>query len=123
MAMSDGTEIGGMAPKAPIKRKRGNPNWVKGGPSPNPSGMPAGHAELRALCRKHTPEAIAALAARVAQGGVDCVAAARALLEYGWGKPSSAPEDLEAVREASPLAGLTREQLLALARPVEPGDT
>jgi hypothetical protein len=94
------------------KRKRGNPNWVKGGPSPNPAGRARGYEAFRESCREHSPEAVAALVSKVREGDVSAM---RVLLEYGWGKPSSAPEDLEAAREASPLVGLTREQLLRLA--------
>lgn len=98
------------------KRKRGNPNWVKGGPSPNPAGRPGGYDEFRATCKSHSPEAVAALRAAIAEGDVQ---AARVLLEYAWGKPSSAPEDLEAVREANPLSGLSLEQLRELASRAE----
>jgi hypothetical protein len=30
-----------------MEGKRGNPNWVKGGPSPNPGGRPKAATELR----------------------------------------------------------------------------
>lgn len=98
------------------KRKRGNPNWVKGGVSPNPAGRPGGYPEFRAQCQEHSAETVRMLVSRVAEGDV---VAARVLLEYAWGKPSSAPEDLEAVREANPLAGLTLEQLRELAARTE----
>jgi hypothetical protein len=93
---------------------RGRP-WSPG-ESGNPGGRPGGYAEFRGLCRKKTAEAIDTRTAALGEGGAVAVAAARVLLEYGWGRPSSAPEDLEAVREGNPLAGLTREQLLLLAR-------
>jgi hypothetical protein len=97
------------------KRGRGNPNWVKG-VSGNPAGRPGGYEEFRAQCRSASPEAFAALRTAAKDGDVQ---AARVLLEYAWGKPSSAPEDLEAVREANPLSGLTLEQLRELASRAE----
>jgi hypothetical protein len=111
--VSDGTEIGSL-PKQ--KRKRGNPAWVKGGPSPNPTGRPGGYEEFRATCKTYSTEALTALRNAIAHGDVQ---AARVLLEYAWGKPSSAPEDLEAVVAANPLAGLTLEQLLVVASRAE----
>ena len=34
-----------------MTKPRGNPNWRKGGPSPNPGGRPIGHAEVIELAR------------------------------------------------------------------------
>ena len=88
------------------------------GQSGNPSGRPGGYAEFREMCRSKSPAAVAALEDALGDGGPSAVAAARVLLEYGWGKPSSAPEDLDAVREGggSALAVLTRDELLAIAK-------
>ena len=107
-----------IANKAKQGRHRGNPAWVKGGPSPNPDGRPGGYAEFREMCRSKSPKAVQALEDALGDGGPSAVAAARVLLEYGWGKPASAPEDLDAVREGggSALAVLTRDELLAIAK-------
>jgi len=73
------------------------------------------------MCRSKSPAAVQALEDALGDGGPSAVAAARVLLEYGWGKPASAPEDLDAVREGggSALSVLTRDELLAIAK----GDT
>ena len=88
------------------------------GVSGNPDGRPGGYAEFREMCRSKSPAAVEALEGALSEGGPSAVAAARVLLEYGWGKPSSAPEDLDAVREGggSALAVLTRDELLAIAK-------
>ena len=90
----------------------------KPGVSGNPQGRPGGYAEFREMCRSKSPAAVEALEGALTEGGPSAVAAARVLLEYGWGKPSSAPEDLDAVREGggSALSVLTRDELLAIAR-------
>lgn len=93
---------------------RGRP-WSPG-ESGNPGGRPGGYAEFRALCRNKTAEAIDTLTAALGEGGAVAVAAARVLLEYGWGRPAAAPEDLEAARDGHPLSALTLEELRALAR-------
>lgn len=107
-----------IANKAKQGRRRGNPSWVKGGPSPNPEGRPGGYVEFREMCRSKSPKAVQALEEALANGDASAVAAARVLLEYGWGKPASAPEDLDAVREGggSALAMLSRDELLAIAK-------
>lgn len=101
--------------------KRGNPAWVKGGPSPNPAGRPGGYEEFRALCKERSPQAVAALEAALSNGDASAVAAARVLLEYAWGKPSSAPEDLNALASGLSLpVGLTAAAVLAIARGEKP---
>jgi hypothetical protein len=114
--MSDvGTEIENTPTDVaePVKRGRGNPKWKKG-QSGNPGGRPEGYAAFKAACRERSPKALATLEAALANESL-CVQAAKTLLEFGWGRASAAPEDLEAVREGNPLSGLTREQLLRLA--------
>jgi hypothetical protein len=44
------------------------------------------------------------------------VSAAQAILDRAWGKAPSAPEDHDAMRATNPLAGLTPEQVLRLAK-------
>jgi len=67
--------------------------WKKG-QSGNPNGRPAGYAEFKAKCREATDEALAAL--RTALTDPDsAVAAARVLLEFGWGKPTQPLENAD----------------------------
>jgi hypothetical protein len=44
------------------------------------------------------------------------VSAATAILDRAHGKPPSAPEDNEALKQANPLAGLTPGEILKLAK-------
>ena len=68
----------------------GNPNWTKG-VTGNPGGRPAIIREIRNLARKQTEAAIETLAEicsdREAPQAAR-VAAATALLDRGWGKPT-----------------------------------
>ena len=62
--------------------------FVKG-QSGNPGGRPKENAEIKALAREHGPQAITKLAELM--GGSDprvSVAAAQALLDRGYGKPT-----------------------------------
>lgn len=108
----------------PKKAKpRGRP--FQKGQSGNPGGRPADYGAFRELCRSKSPQAVAALEAALDRSDASSVAAARVLLEYGWGKPSAAPEDLEAVRQGAQvqLSQLSREELLAIAAlPDEEGE-
>ena len=103
------------AKKEEPKGRGGATRWKKG-QSGNPGGRPADYGHFRELCRSKSPQAVAALELALANGDSASVAAARVLLEYGWGKPSAAPEDLEAVKAgAVQLSQLSREELLAIA--------
>lgn len=96
------------------KPPRGRP--FEKGKSPNPGGRPKGYAEFRELCREKTPEAMEALVSMLSKRDSTAAMAARTLLEYGWGKPQSAPEDLEAVKEGGGgVTLLSRSELLAIA--------
>lgn len=69
------------------------------GTSGNPGGRPAELGQFRALCREKTPEALNALSVAMADPD-HAVAAAKVLLEFGWGKPTQpiAGEGGEALR-------------------------
>lgn len=98
-------------------RRRGPGRPFKPGQSGNPSGRPADYGQFRELCRSKSPAAVAALEAALSAGDASSVAAARVLLEYGYGRPASAPEDLAAAAAGpSPLVALSRAELLAIAR-------
>ena len=71
----------------PQSMRRPNGQWVKG-VSGNPGGQKQGIRDVRLLARRHTEEAISALA-EIVKGRGDArarVAAACALLDRGWGK-------------------------------------
>jgi hypothetical protein len=75
--------------------------WTKGMASPNPAGrpkMPKTAKEVRDIARLHTPAAIETLA-RVMKNPKSPaparVAAAAAILDRGWGKPSGDLENAE----------------------------
>ncbi len=75
--------------------------WTKGMASPNPAGrpkMPKTAKEVRDIARLHTPAAIETLA-RVMKNPKSPaparVAAAAAILDRGWGKPSGDLESAE----------------------------
>jgi hypothetical protein len=60
------------------------------GQSGNPGGRPKGHGDIRQLARRHTAAAIATLV-KICQNGENegaRVAAATAILDRGWGKPT-----------------------------------
>jgi len=82
--------MGKRGPKGPI------PTSFKPGTSGNPSGKPKDWPGFRELCRQRTPEALAALTEALSGGDSNALTAAKTLLEYGWGRPASAPEDREA---------------------------
>jgi hypothetical protein len=72
-----------------------NPNWKKGGKSPNPGGRPIGTvAEMQALCRTHGPMAVATLVEVAQYGGQesDRIAASKVLLDRGYGKATERVE-------------------------------
>lgn len=81
--------------KPPVARRKDG--TIAPGVSGNPGGRPKGYAEFRDACRTRTPQALAALEAALSDERL-CVQAASVLLTHGWGRPQSAPEDLEALR-------------------------
>ena len=53
----------------PTTTRRGNPNWVKGGPSPNPGGRPPnGHTLTERIRATVDPEELVAIAVSIARG-------------------------------------------------------
>src|SRR5215469_6312573 len=62
------------------------------GRSGNPGGRPKGHGDLRELARQHTEDALATLVEICRNGENEGarIAAANALLDRGWGKPTVA---------------------------------
>lgn len=102
--------------------KRGRP-FAKG-QSGNPNGRPKVVEEFRARARKAVDEhVLAAWVAEVEAQGPEWVRCSELLAAYGYGKPSSAPEDLQAVKAAGGgLTVLTRDELLAIARGTPPAE-
>ena len=73
----------------PLKRV-GNPNWIKGGASPNPSGRT--DKPIAMLARMHAPTAIKTLVAickdeKAPQSAR--VSASQAILDRGYGRPAT----------------------------------
>jgi len=100
------------------KPRRGRGRPFLPGNNANPAGRPAGYAAFRESFRGQTDLDVIQKRLReiMASGDdKDATSAMRLWMEYGWGKPSSSPEDLEATT-ASPFAGMTAEQLLEIAR-------
>lgn len=63
--------------------------WLKGGASPNPSGRPPTDHELQELARAHTRKAIETLVKFMdSEDPVVAIAASKAILERGHGKPA-----------------------------------
>lgn len=108
-----------MSENTPKSDKRKAPKTAfKPGQSGNPGGRPKQAAHLRARCQSATDELVVdAWEAEVRAQGPDWVKCSELLAAYGYGKPSSSPEDLDAVK-GNPLSGLTTEQILdAVRRP------
>ncbi len=88
------------------------PTAWKPGQSGNPKGRPPVDVHVRDLARAHTEEAIAALVAVAtdpAQRGSDRTAAAVALLDRGWGRPTERQEVESVAVTVSPEDAATRD--------------
>lgn len=106
-------------PQKPKAVERGpDGRIVKGSGAINPGGRPKGYAEFREKCRAHSDASIATLVAALSDEKL-CVQAAQTLLAYGWGKPATAPEDLDALRDAGPAA--PKELVLAALESLRKG--
>lgn len=77
------------------------------GKSGNPGGRPKAEADVKALARQHTAEAIKTLATWMRSDNAKAsVSASAALLDRGWGKPGQALE-LTGADGAPLLSGIT----------------
>jgi len=88
-------------------------------PRRHKGGLPPGYAEVRDAARTVSLEAVEVLK-RCMHNEDDRIAmdAAKALLERAWGKPASAPEDLDVLKDSGPVAPreLVMQALVQLAR-------
>ena len=92
-----------------------NGRWAPG-QSGNPGGRPGGVAAVRELARNHTAEAIECLLREMRQGDTSHarIAAANALLDRGWGRPT---QPLAGDAEEPPIGiAMSQEQLAEQAR-------
>ena len=112
--MSMASEIGNKP-----RNKGGNPNFKKGGPSPNPSGRGKGYAHISALAKNHSEKAIQTLANIMNRSKVESnrIAAANALLDRAWGKPS---QQVQAVVGHVNMQAVFAQMLDTLARDADP---
>lgn len=107
-----------MSANTPKTRRAPRTAW-KPGQSGNPAGRPKLHALVRERAAKAVDEhVVEAWIAEVRSRGEDWVKCSELLAAYGIGKPSSAPEDLDAIRESGPVSSreLCLAALEALAR-------
>lgn len=90
---------------------RGRP--FKPGQSGNPSGRPKDVGHVREIARKHTEAAISALVEIVANGKPDRarVAAAEAILDRGYGRPTQPIEGGDQPIRFHDLSKLSRKEL------------
>ena len=82
-------------------------------------GRPKMPEELKVAFRALSADAVNVLRDLVMSDkakGSDRLRAAEVILDRAWGKVPSAPEDLDAISEARPLAGAAAETLIELLR-------
>lgn len=103
-------------------RKGGNNPTGRGGFQKGQSGNPGGRSRINENFRERARKAVdahvlEAWVREVESQGEEWVRCSELLAAYGYGKPSSAPEDLQAVKESGGgLTLLTRDELLRIAR-------
>lgn len=106
-----------------MEKKRGNPNWVKGGKSPNPGGRRDDTRELAALARGYTLECVQTVYGIMVNKKAmhsDRLRAAQILLERGHGKPVQEINATVDVAEASFEDVSTRVAAILASAAVEP---
>lgn len=106
----------GFQPGVPHKRGPGKP--FKPGQSGNPGGMHKDTAEMRALCRALTAEAIKTLEQIMLAGESEGsrVQAAQAILDRAWGKPVTETEQrIAMVRELERMSDEQLKRLMNIA--------
>jgi hypothetical protein len=100
-----------IADQAPPKRRSGNPNWIKGGPSPNPSG----NSRAARAARQSRRDSLAVKIAADLAGGIEKLTFTDKLLldravdlQVSW--PRSSEGRLRATNTASRLLENLRRQ-------------
>lgn len=117
-AKASGGPADGLAGNRTATGRGEGKRFVKG-QSGNPAGRPKVNELFRDRARKAVDEhVLEAWVAEVESQGEHWVRCSELLAAYGYGKPSSAPEDLQAVKDSGRggLTLLTREEILAIAR-------
>jgi len=115
-----GVSMGAAKPKG---KPRGPGRPFQKGQSGNPAGFPKERAEFLAIARSHVPEAIECLVEEVRNRGDHRIVASVKLMEWGLGKPANAPEDRDAIMQASrPLASISADRLLSIIDAVDEDD-
>jgi hypothetical protein len=98
------------------KRKKGNPAWQKGMASPNAGGRPAVIRDLREAAQGYSEEALSVLAGVMRNADAPPaakVAAARELLDRGFGRPM---QSVENKIEIQSMADTAAQVLMELSR-------
>lgn len=102
-------------------KKTGGRDFVPGDPRRSMGGLPPGYAVVRDAAREVSLEAVKTLTECMRDEDARIrIEAAKAVLERAWGKPASAPEDLDAVA-SGPSA--SRELVLAALERLAKGDS
>ena len=92
---------------------KGNPNWKKGGPSPNPTGRPKANYTIAELARGYTHMAISTLAEIAEKGESESarVSAAIHLLDRGWDRCRQPVDVLTLYKKISELSSAELAEL------------